>query len=108
MIYLVMSKNFVLLKVFRCQIWMKKYRFGDVQEEKGGLSLIFTITVQKFFMLLLTKYVWRWITGFVKEVTLCWITSHVLTLRTLFPSLMLISLLVLLISIMQTFLMMTV
>src|SRR3954469_7842488 len=54
-------------------------------------------------MLLLIKYVWRWITALVKEVTLSLIVSHVLTPRTLSPSLMLISLLVLLIFIMQTF-----
>ena len=49
------------------------------------------------------RYVWRWIIALVKEVTLCLIASHVLTPRTLSPSLMLISLLVLLIFIMQTF-----
>jgi len=61
-------QEFVLLKVFQCQIRMKKYRFGVVQDYKGGLSLIFTITGPRFFMLLLTKYVWRWIIALVKEV----------------------------------------
>jgi hypothetical protein len=30
--YLLMSKNFVLLKVFWFQIWMKEYRFGVVHD----------------------------------------------------------------------------